>query len=165
MSVEERPSGSGAIVVHRLERLERRAPNRYDEEADLLIVNVDGSPPWSTSGTVVVEDTVVCTTNVEHVLLQFKLLRSRKSWRVDPELGTPVVAYSGALQFTSDTLTGYTADDPATSMLTNIQYSAVCIRFGDPEVDEIWIALSTQCMASIAGSRLKGFFVHLAMKQ
>lgn len=151
-----------AVVVRPIPIHGGTGQNPYDEESDLLVVNVDGSAPWGPRHTVVVGDDVICKVNTERVLLRFELLCPRSCWQIAPSMHVPEATYGGCLQFASSVLERNTIHTPPVCVLTDPQQSYADIRFSDHAVGETWIALSAQCLASVIADRLTGFFVCIA---
>ena len=89
--------------------------------------------------------------------LEIRIPRSR--WRISPLITWPEQLISGDIELKLKS-TRYEADIPA-SAYCDKEYSMVSIQFGAQNDKPNWIALSSQCLASVAGDQLIGFFIRL----
>lgn len=132
----------------------------HDAEVDehLLWLKTPASRPWSYK--VEIDSQILFGLDAERMLVSLEILLGRHLWRVVPLEALPVAVQPARLEFSRATLRQRYFEMPV-EITTNESRSYLWIQIGLSEQSAIWVALSNQCLALIAGDRLKGFFVAL----
>ena len=120
------------------------------QEPIKYIVNINGAA-------------VILDVTADHILHDVEFAIPRPAWKVAPLAVFPHPTQTAALALPDLTQRYTQIVSPAMRAVvtTNDAQSYAQILFGEAPLEATWVALSDQCLALVAGDRLKGFFVRL----